>query len=888
MSKKKITCHVVSHTHWDRSWYHPFEVFRLRLVRMMDHLLQTLENPRFRHFVFDGQMIPLEDFLEIRPGKRKLIEKYVRNGKLIIGPAYILPDEYLISPESHVRNLLIGHRMASSFGTVQKVGYYPDAFGHVSQMPQILNGFGIDTFLFMRGAGREGDLLDLEFWWDAPGNNGRVLAIHEAGSYSNARMLGIPFCEHELYPADYEKALEKVESAVAHLRKYTKARVLLLNNGFDHIFAQADIPDIIDYINDRSGNLELLHSDFAGYLEEVKKDRSGRFKKYHGELHSGRYNWILTGTISSRMYLKQRNFQSSSLIERGTEPLSSLAWLLGADYPRAFLDYTWKTLLKNHPHDDICGCSVDEVHQDMVSRFDHVDQVCRGLNKEALDFIMSAVSFREIGVPLLVLNTRPVKRSGEVEADIVIPHDPYRGKDLELVDFSGRSRPSRIVRGKPYKNEKFWGRTEVEDVHVSFMADDLPPFGYRSYFLKEKERGAPDALPGVRAGKNFLENEYLKVTIDRSGALHVKDRVTGYKIKNINYLEDCADAGDEYDYSHIKGDRTVNTKGVTADIKTTIIGGYKAVAEISFTWFLPESLSKDRKKRSGKKVALPVRIELTLRSGQRRLEFRTSIHNQARDHRMRAVLPTGIKTDRVSVESKFDVIERPLRPEPAPDWFQPPANTNHQENFASVSDGKFGVSFLNRGLPEYEVEPGRSGAIYQLTLFRSVGWLSRGDLLTRRDNCGPSMETPEAQCIGDHVFEYALILHSGDWENAGIQLDAYDYNTPLFPCSFYHQVRSWKGEPRAPGEASFLKISPEGLVVTGLKKAEERDSLIIRLYNPYSRKISARLDFAMDLKEAWLVRLDESREAPLHIRKRHIVPFGIKPKQIVTVEAVLG
>ena len=152
MPNSDYIMYVIAHTHWDREWYAPFQHFRIRLVRLMDKLLHLLEhNPDYTHFNLDGQTVLLWDYVEIRPENRGRLEEYVSAGRLGVGPWFILPDEFLVSGESLVRNLQLGHRIAAEFGHVQKAGYIPDTFGHISQLPQILRGFDIGTAMHFRG-----------------------------------------------------------------------------------------------------------------------------------------------------------------------------------------------------------------------------------------------------------------------------------------------------------------------------------------------------------------------------------------------------------------------------------------------------------------------------------------------------------------------------------------------------------------------------------------------------------------------------------------------------------------------------------------------------------------------------------------------------------------
>lgn len=180
-----FTIHVVSHTHWDREWYLAFQRFRFRLVELIDHLLALLEaDPDYRSFMLDGQMIVLEDYLEIRPEREAQIRRYVQEGRLLIGPWYILPDEFLVSPEATVRNLLVGGQVCRRFGPRMGIGYIPDPFGHVGQMPQILRGIGIDVACLWRGVGEQ----PTELCWRAP-DGSEVLLLHLRDSYSNGGWL---------------------------------------------------------------------------------------------------------------------------------------------------------------------------------------------------------------------------------------------------------------------------------------------------------------------------------------------------------------------------------------------------------------------------------------------------------------------------------------------------------------------------------------------------------------------------------------------------------------------------------------------------------------------------------------------------------------------------
>ena len=236
MTGKKFIGTLVSHTHWDRAWYAPFEVFRVRLVRLIDRLIELLDRePAYRSFMLDGQVLPIEDYLAIRPERRGDLERLVRGGRLVIGPWYALADEYLVSPEALIRNLLIGTRTAEALGGCMREGYVPDAFGHIAQLPQIFQGFGIGSAVFWRGVGDEGERLHNEFWWQAPDGTS-VLAIHLPDGYHNASNLGYPmrWGDPSALTFDPELAVDRLAAAVATLGPVARTPYLLLMNGIDH------------------------------------------------------------------------------------------------------------------------------------------------------------------------------------------------------------------------------------------------------------------------------------------------------------------------------------------------------------------------------------------------------------------------------------------------------------------------------------------------------------------------------------------------------------------------------------------------------------------------------------------------------------------------------
>jgi len=310
-----LDIHVVSHTHWDREWYLTYEQFRFRLVALVDRLLDLLdEDPAYKYFHLDGQTIVLEDYLEIRPEQEPRLRKAIEGGRILIGPWYVMPDEFLVSGESLVRNLLRGHRISRQFGTPMPVGYLPDLFGHVGQMPQIWRQFGLDNTILWRGFGG----ANAEYWWDAP-DGSRLLMMHlPPEGYCNAtRIVFDP-------DAMMARAKEKVEFE----RRRTRTGQALLMNGVDHVEPHTAIPALVERLSAIPGQ-RAIHSTLPDYVAAVRRTvekEQPALETITGELRSGTdYANLLPGVLSARVYLKQQNAHVQTLLESYAEPLSVFA-----------------------------------------------------------------------------------------------------------------------------------------------------------------------------------------------------------------------------------------------------------------------------------------------------------------------------------------------------------------------------------------------------------------------------------------------------------------------------------------------------------------------------------------------------------------------------------
>ncbi len=489
--KPLYTATMVSETHWDRAWYLTFEEFRILLVRLIDDLLAILErDPGFRTFTLDGQTVALEDYLEIRPEREAILRKHIRSGRIMVGPWYVLPDMFLEGPEAMVRNLMLGMRISRRFGHTMRCAYTPDPFGHPAQLPQILCEMGLDNFIFSRGTVPEVEKMGTEFRWVGADGESSVLAVWQKRWYGNAAGLGYlensyaPGLQPPAAPFSMNRALRQLEEETRELIGAASTRNVLLNNGVDHNEAQPQIPRIIAEANrtlkeltlpgGKRVGLRITHGTFEDYVRRVRKSRP-RLPAYRGELRALGHPDLLTGTLSSRMPLKQANASTQDLLIHWAEALPGLAWyLVRESVPHAMLWQAWRHVLKSHPHDDICGCSTDQVHREGMARFESARQIGEAVTCDSAASITRRIDTKALpeGQPLVVFNPLPWPRPGTHLLRVEIPQSPQPGR-VAVRDHRGRPVPCQVLARTRETVQSGQGAKEVERILRSLGAPQL-------------------------------------------------------------------------------------------------------------------------------------------------------------------------------------------------------------------------------------------------------------------------------------------------------------------------------------------------------------------------------------------------------------------------------
>jgi alpha-mannosidase len=929
---------IVPHTHWDREWYQPFQEIRSRLVRLMDRLLDVLEgDPAFAHFHLDGQTIVLEDYLEIRPQNRARLRRLIKAERVAVGPWYVLPDEFLVSGESIIRNLEIGHRIAAEFGAPLKIGYLPDQFGHIAQMPQILKGFDIDCAVVWRGVGP--DVTGTLFTWAALDGT-QVLAVYlPLSGYSNGRSL----------PADGPGLRERLAAIVAEQAPYRHIPSLLVMNGTDHQEAQAGLPRALAAA---TGGLEGVSYEIAPLSRFIDRSRvesgssaaSAALPTHRGELRSALRAHLLPGVTSMRVRQKQRDFENVSRLERYAEPLATWAdQLSGSRQLTGFTQWAWKVAVQNHPHDSICGCSVDQVHRDMEHRFDQVEMVGKLITRQALaaladrldtsktapdralvvynpnatgaDVVRGEPSLDETAaytledpagreLPVCIeAHPREILFAAELPPDEVRPHvltiqsREFLGSVINDVAFHREAdrlsvllTMDRVFRGHldiGALRARWLGLLDDPTLRVvavraqtgvptrvTFCAPQLTGYGFTVFALRRQPKSD---VPGFAATDRTLESEHFRLAANEDGSLTITDKQTGLVLPRCNWFVDEGDRGDEYNFDPVRGGQDVCTPAADPTISIDAVGPVVGTLTIRQVFRLPRALDMDRETRCGDVVAVPITTSARLYAGIKRVDFETVIDNAAADHRLRVHFQTPLVVGSAFMEQAFGVVERPLALE-AGDRVERPVGTVPQKAFTCIQDGTHGVALFNRGIQELEVRRRDGGTELALTLIRAVGWLSRGDLRWRQGHAGPGLETPEAQSPGLHRFEYALTTFAGDREAAGIVAQAHRFAYPPIVTL----VDAHPGP--LPADASVLRCDNPNVVVSAQTPSKRDAAFLVRCYNASEHPQAA----VIACGTASSIRAVNFLERPARTEMRRLrnaaVRLRLRPFEIVTLQ----
>jgi glycosyl hydrolase family 38/alpha mannosidase-like protein len=418
---------LVPHTHWDREWYRPFDEFLKRLVTMMDTLLD-IGDRGFPHFHLDGQTAMIDDYLAVRPEREADVRRLASQGRLSLGPWVTQMDEFLTSGESHIRNLERGLERAEELGPPLRVGYLPDQFGHIGQMPQILRLAGIDRAIVWRGVPEAIDRT--AFWWEAP-DGSRVLTEYLAFGYFNGAELA--------RIREPEALADGLRRSVDRLGPFLVGDQMLVMVGSDHAGPDTTLPR---RLREAAPLAEGISAEIAGLTTHLEGRHLNQVPVWRGELRSSARAHLLPNVVSARVHQKRERGRIEALLERVAEPLAAL--VPGFEWPTPELDRAWLLLLWNGAHDSACGCSHDQVARDVDARFAEARDLIEGVADRALATLGEQVgragvlsfnpsTFEREGVPGLGWRVEPAApTAGEVPVALEVRERSLVADGIEL------------------------------------------------------------------------------------------------------------------------------------------------------------------------------------------------------------------------------------------------------------------------------------------------------------------------------------------------------------------------------------------------------------------------------------------------------------------------
>ena len=876
--------HVISHTHWDREWYLPLGRFRQRLVALIDELLDRGDDvPRF---LLDGQAVVLEDYLDVRPERAAELGAALRSGRLEAGPWLVLADELLPGHESLVRNLLAGRRVLRSLrADAPAVLYCPDSFGHPAALPVLARGFGFDVTIVWRGYGSaRWPTGDAARWRAADGSEVVLYHLPRSGYEYGANL-----------PADEQGAASRWQIMRLELAPRARLGLLLVQNGADHHALQLQRDAAVRTLArvatpDRVRDAGL--GDFAA--EVAARARIAALPTVTGELRdSYGYTWTLQGTFAARAHQKRGNAHVERLLVRDAEPWSAIAGVTQRRSRRRLLDAAWRSLLLCHPHDTLCGCSIDEVARAMDVRLEDADAQGRGVRLDALldvighDPVAARTEPESWRAVLLVRNRAARSRGGVAEVELSVPlrHIPVGPgsgtpsgdvRSPRSVSLDGGAVPMQILsrgrRDSRVESLRHYPRNElVERIRAVAWVEPLDGYGTRAHTI-DTRAGAPrpPAHPVLVSGSS-MQNAHLRVELDGSH-VQLTDLETKRRIDRLVWFEDIADAGDLYTHSPIG---VVAPPPVLVRSKVAHAGPLRGTLELHWRVPVAAALSPDRRSVRGRRAPLPIVVRITLDAGARFVRIDVRGENAATDHRLRILLGTGVAAGDVVADAAFGPVGRtPIVVSDDDRAVETPPPTAPLHRYVTRVRGDTGTTVYSDGLAEYETCDDGSVAI---TLVRAVGALSRNDLPERPGHAGWPTPTPGAQCIGQFAGGFAILPH-GARDDVTIDLIERTADDVLLPLA----GGTLRSALAIPVPTRGIELVGMGLAFSTAKESDDGTSIALRAVNLLERPVEGAWQLGFDVHEASLARLDETVLSPLSVDGRAI-RFVAPPRGVVTV-----
>lgn len=888
--------YVISHTHWDREWYQNFQEYRVRLVRMMDDLLDVLEQDAYPCFHLDGQTIVLKDYLEIRPQNRQRLEKLIKDGRIVIGPWYVMPDEFLVSGESLVRNLQLGHRICRQWDAKPMCsGYVTDIFGHNSQFPQILRGFDIDNALLYRGIADYPK--DAFHWKGADGSEVTAFKMDRNRSYSNFYFaVRWPF---EGRQRDMDETVLRMQTLLDVMQPQCITDVMLMMDGVDHIECDPEVPDLLKKLEEKIPGIHFVHTTFEAY-KKAYLERNPELETLEGPLYNpgkeGINNQVLKNVLSSMVFLKQQNDQCETELTAWAEPLDFATWLMQNKLPKSdsvrsmeprngFLHRAWDTLMENHPHDSICGCSISTVHQDNQFRFRQCIQIAQQVTADSIQTLCAQIhtadhTGKDGAVVLFNASDRDYAGVGVFTLDL----EDGQQKNFRFYDESGVMLPYQILSAREYKQKisefRKLIRFPMACEYTIAMPVQIPAHGYASYSFDNLKTQWPDPTKGdytypvfyepvrylgtMRISADTFDTGCVLVKVESNGTLTVTDKKTGHVFTNLLLMENGGDCGDGWVYRQPEHD-SVNL-GLAGNCQISLEADGPLVAELKITKYLPSYNGRkpnDRYEFSEHNGMLKLVSFVRMCKDSSKIEVQTVCENTCDNHRLRVAFDTNLQgAEHFYTKTPYDMQKWPIAKADCSNYVEKDTQENPSQGITYICDGKAAFGLYTRGLYELECRD-NSARTLVLTLLRAV-----------EEAAG--LPEGSAAMKDRFVLEYCMDFAPGETA-----------------AQAYISGESWRGGIRSAkcgiqtgnltASANFYRVEGNGnTVVAAAVQGDWNDQTVIRLLNIGENPDEGVLVLDGSVARAYEADLRGSKQRQLDCQAG-CISYRLEPKKLLTI-----
>ncbi len=918
--------HILSNSHLDREHRHEFQETRLMMVKMLDDVIEIMEqDENYKFFTLDGQAIVLDDYLEMRPMMKERLEALINAGRIQIGPWYSLVDCYSVDPESIVRNLLVGKRVCDNYQGAMPVGYSIFSFGQMAQLPQIYAGFGIHDIVFYKGASTA-VFPNSEFIWRAPdGTEAFTTRLGREKRWNfffdfdipvilggNAKMPGwqsrftdevklFHFADDN-FKGEYatelnpeirireEKIDQAIDTVVSLLDETLSEHVLAGFDGTDFTSPLKEIPEAIRLVNEhKKGELELVHSNPVAYFEELKKDIDpDKLIHYEGEMRFGPVNHIHSETMGTNTDIKQGIWYAENKIIHILEPLTGMLKSMGVQSDKDAMDLMWKYLLATHAHDSIHGSGDPKIKTDNLNRLDQVSALANSLIRRAGEALCRQIKFTDQdAIRIVVMNTTPYRRSEIVKLTLDFPKEE-RVEDFTILDENGKQIDYYPLSEREFNLASINRHNRPKSVYsdrreVLLQVDDIPATGYKTLKVIRKKGsmqtstnpfpiGVFPYAPIAKSG-NVLDNGKIRVTLN-NGSIEVFDYETGLCAKELNAFTSIGSSGDFWVHREPFYNTHVSSKQGRTKIELMENSSLRATYRMTCYMEIPVGLNEARTKRLEQTNTVAVSTDITVHKDSKRIDFITRMDNTCKDQLFTVSFPTGIIAEEAEWEAPFELRKRKV------DHFtnnrlKKGAELERQalQGFVNVVDSNQGMALFTKGIREAGTVSDHQTVI-NLTLFRGCSntFPIHNDLLI-------GFENETSQCLGKQRFEYSILLHDG---KASVLPECRKYQTDVLAA----QVGYGDGGD-APEKYSLFCLSNQNTAVSTVKLSEDQSAVIIRLYNPTGQDINEEMRFSVPLQSASICEMNEENDSEAEVCDQ-VLKVVLKPYQIVTVKVIFA